>query len=445
MGPFIHKLKKKKKKYIYDVNSNLLVKVDDIIWDIIDYYGLLSKDEILNKFINIYHVNKINTRYKTLDTLNKKYNFASSFRPKSIRHHVKKNEFIESYKNSMTMLSLCVTERCNLRCKYCIYSTHYPKSQKIKRKDMEFETAKKAIDFYYNHSSSSGKSDPKFNDTHHIAFYGGEPLLNFLLIKNAVSYAKKKFENNKIRFNMTTNLFFLTDEMINFFDSNNITLLVSVDGYKQMHDRNRVDFNGKGTFDAVMTNLQRIKSYSNKYYRRNVMFNMVISPPCDYDKIDQLFIKSDLVSEALTCRFSQVHSYDTTFYNEFTTAELHTMSNKNDIINKYISLFKKKELIDVNNHKSRFALLFVGSELGSTCDHLFKNESPNILNSEILSSRICNPGVNRLFVSTDGSFYPCERVLEDPKTMCIGDVNDGFNIDKCYNIIQSYYRHISED
>ena len=103
-------------------------------------------------------------------------------------------------------MTLQVTQNCNLRCKYCIYSEVSNLSQRSHNENaMSFETAKNAIDFFGVHSRDKKQVA--------IGFYGGEPLLEFQLIKDAVSYAKKIFEGKDLSFHITTNATLMTDEM----------------------------------------------------------------------------------------------------------------------------------------------------------------------------------------------------------------------------------------
>ena len=108
----------------------------------------------------------------------------------------------------MGNLILQVTQQCNLRCKYCAYSgNYYNRSHTSNR--MDFETAKKAIDFYLKRSEKA--------DQLALSFYGGEPLLEFELIKKCVSYILQRKGDKKILFTMTTNGTLMTEDVIEFF------------------------------------------------------------------------------------------------------------------------------------------------------------------------------------------------------------------------------------
>jgi Arylsulfatase regulator (Fe-S oxidoreductase) len=127
----------------------------------------------------------------------------------------------------MGNLILQVTQQCNLRCKYCAYSgNYYNRSHTSNR--MDFETAKKAIDFYLKRSEKA--------DQLALSFYGGEPLLEFELIKKCVSYILQRKGDKKILFTMTTNGTLMTEDVIEFLVKYEFNLMISLDGDKKSHD-----------------------------------------------------------------------------------------------------------------------------------------------------------------------------------------------------------------
>lgn len=131
-----------------------------------------------------------------------------------------------------------VTNTCNRHCKYCYAHT--------KSGMMGNNTAELILDKCYKNHLEKG-SDKKFN----VSFYGGEPLLNWDCIKHSLEYSKEKGYN--ISFGVTTNLTILTDEMIKYFKEYNVHLLISIDGRKETHDRNR-----DNSFDIVLENIKRL-------------------------------------------------------------------------------------------------------------------------------------------------------------------------------------------
>ena len=131
-----------------------------------------------------------------------------------------------------------VTNTCNRHCKYCYAHT--------KSGMMGNNTAELILDKCYKNHLEKG-SNKKFN----VSFYGGEPLLNWDCIKHSLEYSKEKGYN--ISFGVTTNLTILTDEMIKYFKEYNVHLLISIDGRKETHDRNR-----DNSFDIVLENIKRL-------------------------------------------------------------------------------------------------------------------------------------------------------------------------------------------
>lgn len=131
-----------------------------------------------------------------------------------------------------------VTNTCNRHCKYCYAHT--------KSGMMGVNTAELILDKCYKNHLEKG-SDKKFN----VSFYGGEPLLNWDCIKHSLEYSKEK--GYDISFGVTTNLTILTDEMIKYFKEYNVHLLISIDGRKETHDRNR-----DNSFDLVLENVKRL-------------------------------------------------------------------------------------------------------------------------------------------------------------------------------------------
>ena len=144
---------------------------------------------------------------------------------------------------------------------------------------MTWETAKKAIDFLREHSVDS----PEVN----IGFYGGEPLLEFPLLKKAVEYSEQQFEGKKLTFNITTNGTLLNDEMIYFFQDHDVSLMISLDGPKEINDKNRVFANGKGTFDTVAKQISRIREIAPQYGAK-LQISMVMDPSNDFDCINEI-------------------------------------------------------------------------------------------------------------------------------------------------------------
>ena len=162
-------------------------------------------------------------------------------------------ELDDILENKVENVTLEVTEKCNLRCKYCIYHPSHPEYRAFGHENMKWDVAKKAIDFFK-------KSIPKMQKNRHIGFYGGEPLLEIELIKKAVSYAKEVFGEKKVNFNMTTNATLLNMDIADFLVQNDFNITISLDGPRNIHNKNRIFANSnKGTFDLIMENIALIR------------------------------------------------------------------------------------------------------------------------------------------------------------------------------------------
>ena len=152
------------------------------------------------------------------------------------------------YENNLNTIILQVTQNCNLRCQYCVYSGSYI-NRVHNNKRMSVEVAKQAIDFLVKHSENSKEIS--------IGFYGGEPLLEVPLIREVVDYAEGVFSGKKLLFNMTTNATLLNIETAKYLYEKKFNVTISLDGPKATHVSNRIFANSnKGTFDAVMQNLE---------------------------------------------------------------------------------------------------------------------------------------------------------------------------------------------
>ena len=182
-------------------------------------------------------------------------------------------------------LTLQVTQQCNLRCEYCAYSGIY-KNRVHNNSNMDWETAKKAIDFFLSHSRDSKEIA--------LGFYGGEPLLQFPLIKRCVAYIEKQVEGKNIRYAITTNGTLLTDEVIEFLEEHNVLLSLSLDGSKEEHDKHRKFQSGKGSFDLIMDRLRHLKERFPEYYK-DITFMPVISADVDLKRVLHFFETDELL------------------------------------------------------------------------------------------------------------------------------------------------------
>lgn len=186
---------------------------------------------------------------------------------------------------NMRGIVLKLTDLCNMSCTYCPHSQKENTHMKAHANDaMPEKTVLQGIDCLRLHSSDSGEVD--------IVFFGGEPLTAFQLMKKAVFYAEETLKGKKITFNTTTNLLLLNDEMISFFAAHRFCICVSIDGPKEIHDQNRVNKGGRGTFDTVFHHFLKLKNGLHGT-DSTVRINAVMDDRYDYRLYESFFSREE--------------------------------------------------------------------------------------------------------------------------------------------------------
>ncbi|MBM4240785.1 MAG: radical SAM protein [Euryarchaeota archaeon] len=323
-------------------------------------------------------------------------------------------------KSGLNHLILCVTEDCNLRCKYCVYSSSYEHTRNHSDSYMDYKIAKKAIDYYLSILKLGEIYNPLRRPS--IGFYGGEPLLNFKIIKDCVEYIENKYKEYETQFTITTNGTLLDKEKADWLMDHDFIISVSIDGPEEEHNRLRIYSNGEGTFNDVSKNVGRIM---------DVGYEKIFSIPVfdwksDLFKIEEFFNKKD-VPAALTA--SQVDYWaKTRYYEQYT---------KKDYLNFQDQLKKAKiyyfENIDYQRHKEKES--FFDCLVGQTPGRVLFDSQTIIPSLPIMPfTGSCIPG-RKIFVDVCGNYHMCERVNE---SFPIGNVDEGLNFEKISKLINEY-------
>ncbi len=399
--PFIHTFRVGGKDYIYDVNRNVILKGQNELIKLL-VGDQTSLDNVENNYI--------------VDLLAKMKNdgFFSSNKIKEILHPA--DELIEYYLNSkIQKITLQLTQNCNLNCSYCAYSGGYYNRTHTKSR-MDFEIAKRSIDFLLEHSGD--------NKEINIGFYGGEPLLEKELMRKCIKYAKQNSYGKKLSFTITTNGTLLNESIIQLFEENDVYLVISLDGPKEVQDRNRkFACTSDSTFEIVMSNVNLIKQKYPDYYK-NICFNAVLDQENEFCCVDNFFKDFDLVKEAVVLA-SEINpnlkkdlvKNDQTFINNYRYEIFKLFLSKLGRLDQsYVSKLVRTYFISL---EKTYAQLKVTEKLPEKAHH----GGPCILGSQ------------RLFVDTQGTLFPCERVSETSEIMKIGNVFDGFNYDNIREIL----------
>lgn len=321
---------------------------------------------------------------------------------------------LEDYLNhNMAQLTLEVTEKCNLRCKYCIYGDSHNDYRSFGHEHMTFDVAKKAIDFTYN------RVDERF----YIAFYGGEPLLNLELIKQCVDYAEGLAKDKDLRFSMTTNAVLITEDIANYFADHNFSITVSLDGPEEVHDENRVFEDGTGSFKYALRGLKfLVDAYKDKA-EDNLFINMVVSGPNykeKYEKMQLLFDNTSWLPDLST---------NSSYVSYGRSSQEYIMPNVKDD-----KLYGNQENLDPimewsiekQNKQYNKKSLFSNPRMRQNLHIIHRRDLTEEPMQYYYFNGCCVPGSRRLHVNVKGEFLPCERVGTVPS---LGNVDSGFDID----------------
>jgi uncharacterized protein len=437
--PFIHKIDTGNNKYIYDVNSSEILRVDDIVWDIVKVFGSLPKEKIVAKYSTKYLPDEVLAAYERIVDAQKINGLLLSKRPEVIFEITEENNNVitESLAHDRTQLCLNVTEDCNFRCKYCPYSRESDiHRRKHASRMMSWETAKLAIDDFIGHSRPDS---PENIRKPALCFYGGEPLLNFALIKKCVEYVRKKSKKQFV-FQVTTNGALLLGEKAEFFASKGFIVTVSLDGPKHIHDKNRRTIHGSGTWKVVINNIESfIDKYSVNMNKNGgcLTINAVLPPEgsalefeeffCTIDLFAKTDIRASLMSLPEPERFNQSVGKDGYAYHDIHKLKVKYLRNLEESkvkphLREFIIQrnFFEERYIDI--HKRNYACR----------NHRF---FPDYYAHGLPT---CIPGTRRCHVSVDGNYYPCERVPECEQ-LKIGDVYKGINVAKVYALYKRFF------
>ncbi len=252
----VHQFKNNGYNIVLDTNSGAVHVVDEIVYDIIALFEQHSLDQILDMLEEKYHENDISEAYYEIRELQD----AGQLFTKDIYE-----PYINSFKDRpiiVKALCLHIAHDCNLACKYCFAGEGEYHGDKAL---MSFEVGKKALDFLVAHSGA--------NKNLEVDFFGGEPTMNFDVVKRIVEYGRSIEEANqkKFRFTLTTNGILLNDDMIQFANRQMSNIVLSIDGRKKVNDKMRPTRNNQGSsYDIIIPKFEKVAASRNQnnYYVR---------------------------------------------------------------------------------------------------------------------------------------------------------------------------------
>lgn len=403
--------KTEKNKYFYDSGTGKVFMCENIEYDILD--TLINTSDIISLNNLKYSNNEI------IASLTELYNLEISEHVFKLPYYKKFINNNQNEKKEISQLILEVTQQCNLRCKYCVYGDDCSYFRKFNTTHMSWDTAKKIIDYAIKNSGNEL----------HIGFYGGEPFLNFNLIKQCIEYCKT-FNNKCFHFSFTSNLTLITKEIAKYLSNmDSVNILCSIDGPKKYHDQYRCYPNGKGSFNDTLAGLNNLVSVFKERCKDVISINSVICPPYDKKKLEEIkifFEDENIFPKGIKFRYSYVS------YGSLKNIGIDDVKNFND---DSIKRFYSQDLQN-NDPIKAWAL-------NNLCNKSNIEYEKNIENFNLLKMQnrplsdypiptlnrngCCTPGYGRLYVTSEGKFKVCEKIGESP---FFGDVENGI-CEKC--------------
>ncbi|MBM7856092.1 uncharacterized protein JOC37_002517 [Desulfohalotomaculum tongense] len=248
----IHKFEFDDTKLVLDVHSGALHQVDDLTWEVLDECQQHSREEIINRYSARYKPEEVEA---VLDEIYQLIEQGLLFSADPFENGYNPQPSV------VKALCLHIAHDCNLRCRYC-FAGQGPFGGD--RSLMSFEIGRAAIDFLLK--QSAGRKHVE------VDFFGGEPLLNFSVVKQLVEYGREKAAaaGKVIKFTLTTNAVLLDEKVEQYLLDNNISVVLSLDGRQKVHDKMRPTPRGSGSYQRVLKNIKRIvsKNPPGGYYVR---------------------------------------------------------------------------------------------------------------------------------------------------------------------------------
>ena len=255
----IHQYKLGGYNIVLDVCSGALHVVDEIAYDLIERYQNADETTVVSAVASLHKdvpTSEIKECYEQVKELEKQGKLFSpdTFEPMAGKLKEKTSGVVKA-------LCLHVAHTCNLNCSYCFASQGKYHGE---RALMSFEVGKRALDFLVENSGTRRNLE--------VDFFGGEPLMNFDVVKKLVAYARsiEKEKNKNFRFTLTTNGVLIDDDVIEFSNREMSNVVLSLDGRKEVHDKFRVDYAGNGSWEKIVPKFQKfVQARGGKnYYMR---------------------------------------------------------------------------------------------------------------------------------------------------------------------------------
>lgn len=372
----IHKYWMNDNYIVLDVNSGAVHLVDEITYDVLDYY-LENTAEKTHRLLE--------GKYQ-LDTIEEVYREIRSLEDNGLLYSVDIDidEFKYNEDNIVKALCLHVAHDCNLKCRYCFASQGDFKGE---RSMMTLETGKQALKYLAENSGNRRNLE--------VDFFGGEPLMNFDLVKELVHYGREieKIYNKNFRFTITTNGVLLDDEKIDFINQHMDNVVLSIDGRKEVNDYMRSTVSGEGSYDIILPKIKKMvdKRGDKDYYIRGTFTNKNL----DFSKDVLDFYENGF-------KMTSVEPVVTPETEDYAIREEHL----EEILKEYEDF--SKEYIEIKKKDKDFLFFHFMIDL---------DQGPCIVKRSVG----CGAGSEYIAVTPEGHIYPCHQFVGEEEFL-MGDI-----------------------
>ena len=315
-----------------------------------------------------------------------------------------------------------LTERCNFRCAYCSYSGAYEDMRTHSKQRMSRETLLQAIDWLV------GFQRPAYS----LGFYGGEPLMELPLLREAVCYFRSRTDK-PVTFRLTTNGSLLTPEACRFLIDEDFRINISLDGPEEVNDRYRRLEHGAGGFAWTWAGINRLRELAPDFFARRVTYSLVAAPPTRLTDIRRFIAEHPEAFRDHTITVSAVNAYPSALPAAMTNSA-----------NRAVFLKERDALLE----GFRDAMRLGQDGASDFAVQFFKNDffdlhqrDMRVLPEVTTSDGQCVPGTGKCMVDIDGTLYMCERV---GGTRPIGHVARGFDVEAVLGFLAEYHEFLTE-
>ena len=382
----VHQYKLNGYNIVLDTCSGSVHVVDEVAYDIITMYKEKDTSEIVKYITETYKDEEI-TEQDVLDCIEDVKSLEDAgklYTPDTYEG------MAFDFKNRNTVIkALClhVAHTCNLNCEYCFASQGKYHGE---RALMSFEVGKRALDFLIENSGTRRNLE--------VDFFGGEPLMNWDVVKELVAYARvqEKIHNKNFRFTLTTNGVLIDDDVIEFSNREMSNVVLSLDGRPEVHDRLRVDYMGRGSYDTIVPKFQEfVKRRGGKnYYMRGTFTHKNVDFTNDIFHMADLGF-TELSMEPVVCSPEDASA--------LTQEDLPVLFDQYEIL--------AKEMIKRKKEGNGFT---------------FYHYMLDLTHGPCIYKRIsgCGSGTEYMAVTPTGDLYPCHQFVGDTKYL-LGNIWDG--------------------